>query len=247
MKKILIGSICAAFLFGADVTLELQKGWNLVGFPFNTTYATVHNDKVKVIWSYGSDSTWIKDDAIEFKAGYGYWIVSEEEQSITVSGDLAASRADSLNLGWNLLSSLEESESSDKYIEGASYRVVYRYNEGWIKADSTTSTTLKRGQGFWYYYAESETVDNTTADQNMLDALKKDQAEVSVPNPPASDFTLTMKSKTTYLGQESYNGKTVDASREETTMEVNDFGVTIKVNIDTLADSEGNVEAFRFQ
>jgi hypothetical protein len=247
MKKILLSTtLFAASLFGADVTLNLTTGWNLVGLPFDSSYDDVKNDKISTIWSYSGG--WASNDKASFNAGYGFWVKTSEASSLPLSGDLAASRASELVYGWNLLTPLSESESSDDYIAGNTTNVIWTFASGaWAKSIVGASSTLTRGQGFWFKKTEAQTVTvDAEPDAQLLETVNKDQAEISIPNPPASDISYSVKSKKTFLGKLTVGGVTGNVNREETALKLDKYGITINTSVDTITNDNGDVEALSF-
>ena len=99
----------------------LKTGWNFVSFqlePGDTDLETVLApiiDKVSSIWAYDSendhwfrydwrpDAPWWLNDIEDVHALVGYWLLMEEDTSLTVNGSFVTDEPISLNEGWNLV------------------------------------------------------------------------------------------------------------------------------------------------
>jgi hypothetical protein len=84
-------NLTVAGIVPAQVTMHLQKGWNLVSFPsFNTSY-TAYNLKMDTgaLRVEGYDPTFpyhlrVLGDAEVLQAGYGYWVRVQENLDWTI-------------------------------------------------------------------------------------------------------------------------------------------------------------------
>ena len=99
----------------------LKAGWNFVSFqlePGDTDLETVLApiiDKISSIWAYDSendhwfrydwrpDAPWWLNDIENVHALVGYWLLIEEDTSLTVNGSFVTDESISLNEGWNLV------------------------------------------------------------------------------------------------------------------------------------------------
>ena len=139
-------------------TLELKKGKNLVSIPILPA-----NPDPKVVFSGidGEVKQWISTDEgdghyvepREVKPFVGYWVYSDRDQAISVTGSPIADDAVPLNAGWNLIGVAEEStikKDNGPYealeFDGLSYKEtdILRPNKGYfVYSSSATLIELK--------------------------------------------------------------------------------------------------------
>jgi len=128
-----------------QVVLWLEKGWNLVGLPFDHagTVDGLFVDEYGPL-SNGMAFAWVADAlrylslTSGFLAGEGFWVALSADASIVLRGTRVSLRNSPLQYGWNLLGRTWDGED----LEGG------RYWNGWSYVSADTMT---HGVGYWYY------------------------------------------------------------------------------------------------
>lgn len=165
--KILLSTSLISFNLSAEI-MNLEKGWNLVGFPTLTKAEDIlsKNDLVDNIYFFESGE-WKENG--EIASAKGVWLhLTENAQLEIKESERVDLRIDELDLekGWNLLSLPINSAISPKIFENAIS--VWRYSgeeDGWqIFSDQYSSEefpkidVLGKGEGFWVNSTLDETI-----------------------------------------------------------------------------------------
>ncbi|NLZ29157.1 MAG: PKD domain-containing protein [Methanomicrobiales archaeon] len=135
------------------LALPLREGWNLVSIPFNNATYTVPQNSILAIYGYNSSTkSYETIPRIEsFVPGKAYWIASERDCTVTVTGMPASPVTAQLKPGWNLIGSA----AGQKAFEGIAITpegswamsFVYRYD---LQTKNYVQTTeLQPGEGYW--------------------------------------------------------------------------------------------------
>ncbi len=164
--------------WGSMLTEEIQlfEGWNLISTPLepeNTSIEAVVGDLVGGIrvtaynttadewYTYDSDS---QENATLFEivVGRGYWLYSEENQTLIITGTPMISSDIDLHSGWNLVgyNYLVPRDISDVISEGHESIVVLNYDAAGDRWGTytfiplgflNTFTRMEPGSGYWIY------------------------------------------------------------------------------------------------
>lgn len=129
-----------------SVTLQLWEGWNLIGTPFELpgeSHVDLFETIVGSIFNY--ESGYNEQELLKF--GTGYWLRSDKEVEVELTGWSPGERTISLKEGWNMISgsagSLDISAISDPdeiLLQGT----LYGYTADYVQSD-----TLEPGRGYW--------------------------------------------------------------------------------------------------
>jgi hypothetical protein len=169
--------LCCPFA-GAQSTISLVPGWNLISLPLqpaSTTPSTVLSSiagSFQVVWGYPNQSWKLYDlndpdgsTLTAMGAGNGYWINMTSAQTLTVSGS-APSSSLSLLQGWNLVGysgTACTAPSSALSSIASTLQVSWGYpNQAWKLYDpnDTAGSTLTQfcpGAGYWIKTSQAGT------------------------------------------------------------------------------------------
>lgn len=120
--------------------LSFSPGWNLTGSPIQDGIDTTLLQNHGGIWIYQEGSWSINPGTISPSAGF--WIFSQNAQTVTLEGDSYETELGDLDSDWNLLGA--GSKIREESLADFSTIWTYSTSEGW-----THPTTIERGQGFW--------------------------------------------------------------------------------------------------
>ncbi|RLF37853.1 MAG: hypothetical protein DRN00_05080, partial [Thermoplasmata archaeon] len=155
------------------VKLDLVKGWNLIGLPFEPMSVIIEDifgDKVRyieVIYGYenGTWYQWIGPDMpntlTKLRGGHGYWLLANRPFSVFIRGQRLAS----LNLtdGWNLLAIPELDDISiGEYLVLYEGDAIYGFSEKagrwkyYVRGAGGTLRYIEPGKGYWIYKGHFE-------------------------------------------------------------------------------------------
>jgi hypothetical protein len=158
---------------GKTVNINLSPGWNMISLPVTPAssdpakvLSSIAN-KYEAIYAYnplaGSYTHYFPGEASntiqKLEPGRGYWIYMSSAGSVSVTGT-AASKALSIEEGWNLVGYANTTESpiaSAVNTSGGRISVVYWFNasansyEGYAPPEDNTLKTLTPGRGYWVY------------------------------------------------------------------------------------------------
>lgn len=161
-------------------TLQIHKGWNLIGFPVNKTITPKNYFKNYLIWRY-DEGKWLADSDIydtksythleKVKPGQAFWIYLENNSSINMDKldfDLNQTDAFKASLGWAMFSSSKDGNVTelleDKLRSINDRKIVWKYDNNWsyYARDENISKLIngkynefngfvKSGEGFWVF------------------------------------------------------------------------------------------------
>jgi hypothetical protein len=163
------------FLESDEYAIPLQKGWNLISFPFPLSNSSPENffskdsEIMNSVWTY-KKGNWIyykpndsSSNLNEIIPGRGYWVKSDENTIILVGlGDLLSPRKVppivDLDKGWNLIGHYGI-KSKDSYCElfslvnnpgNSTWNSLYKFNN-WNDSFEyvNKSNMMNPGEGYW--------------------------------------------------------------------------------------------------
>ena len=158
-NTITLGNISSFSRWTAAATLATMitysQGWNLAGVPTDasaTPYETLFTEAVQAPFIFVGGSY---QDASQVEPGLGYWVLLDDQETVTFDGD----NLDEINLdldsGWNLVSGIGYSiseavvEDNDGIINSA----WYLFNGAYQSASS-----IDPGFGYWVRASQAGTV-----------------------------------------------------------------------------------------
>ena len=161
MNLFLIMLILPVFIYAKSI--ELTKGWNLIGTPDDINLSSLNLSDKESIWTY-KDNKWYLRSTIDqsifpklelIEAGSGFWFYSNSDRNISLPDTNKTAKR--LVKGWNLVSPIQDlnlTKSADENVTS-----VWVYHDGWklwqkggVKNKIFDSfEILKRYEGAWYY------------------------------------------------------------------------------------------------
>lgn len=158
-NTITLGNISSFSRWTAAATLGTMityvKGWNLAGVPTDTdptSYETVFTEAVQAPFIFESGSY---QDASQVEPGFGYWVLLDDQETVTFDGDNLDEINLNLDSGWNLVSGIGYSiseaviEDNDGIINSAWYLFNGAYQ---------SSSSIDPGYGYWVRASQAGTV-----------------------------------------------------------------------------------------
>jgi hypothetical protein len=177
-KSLVVASLLATFNLQAQ-TVELQKGWNLIGTPASLTKSDIDSilTNTKAIFAFNPDSKkWklalnpklkiqklpIFEKLDSIKEGEGFWVLADSKKSITINADIPQNNSISYKNGWQIISPLDNISINDIPNQD-DLEIFWGYKDGeWLafsyspdilaKIQSLgfeTIKDLKKYQGYW--------------------------------------------------------------------------------------------------
>ena len=154
-------------------SMELKKGWQLVGLPIAIDDLLVFEKHVEIIWAYDTATkSWraytsddilrdklkakAVDELLSLRALEAFWIKSRDDWLLELNSTLVPTSEPKLDLksGWNLLSFGDRAVVDTALFEKMGLR-LYKYDGNWSSTDDTDlyprAQTLSLGEGFWLY------------------------------------------------------------------------------------------------
>jgi len=173
MRVLLLFILIVSSLF-AELTVELKKGWQLVGVPTYLEDMSVFNNKnVEIVWGFdGESQSWkgyspdeeLDQKLIEKEISFlsslepwqAVWVFSKEAWALHVKDSKVPTEAqnDAITLyqGWNLIEIPQNSVVSDKFFGDA---VLWKYSADsqWLSNDESLNfppiETIAVSEGLW--------------------------------------------------------------------------------------------------
>lgn len=151
ISTIAAGALLVGSLQASD--LSLKKGWNLVGFCSDVSSSSFNNGELSEIQASDGkfyNFTEQKGSLTSFDSGYGYWIESNNDTTITLEKSRETVISE-LSSGWKLVGicdnfSLDEftTLSANTSEIQSDKGLFYNFNE-----DKGNLSDLEEGQGYW--------------------------------------------------------------------------------------------------
>ncbi len=154
-------------------TIPLNKGWNLISIPFDTTINidNLNNDDISTIYSYQNNvwKVWTKKEIetsynqlLNLEDGYGYWVFTTNETNIDVAVTSNPSTRRVISNTWNLQGSRQISDF-DNFFNSTGTSIIWKFKDGKYKAISKNTQTnnklisndislinsIEKHEGFW--------------------------------------------------------------------------------------------------
>ena len=128
-------------------TYGVSKSWNIVSVPLTRTDprpAVLFPGAVSAAFAYDADSGYAAADTL--RAGRGYWLKFDADQTVTISGFPFAVDTIGVKAGWNLIGSVSRAiPASSVSAIGTTVRTqVFGYRTGYEIADS-----IRPARGYW--------------------------------------------------------------------------------------------------
>ncbi len=182
MKKIGLFSILLCSLLSADTKIELNKGWQLIGFPTDINTSLFNNKNTDILWGYdaknqkwsGFSSNKEKRAKISDK-GYlplskinsheGIWIHNTKDWSLSIPDKKVTDKTSTIKLkkGWNLISLPNDLSISPDIFKD---EVVWKYedNKEWRVANTKDNIAppigkINSAEGIWVKCENDHEVD----------------------------------------------------------------------------------------
>lgn len=157
----------------ANGTLQIKKGWQLIGVPSTLNIEESFNDKnVEILWGYDAlNQSWsgyspIKSKSVVISDKYtilrklepfqALWIFSKDDWELNYTPEESSqnpkNRTITLQVGWNLVAIPQQIVVSDKFFGDA---LVWRYSQGkeWsvndVSLDFPPIRSIKQSEGLW--------------------------------------------------------------------------------------------------
>lgn len=133
------------------ITMELPAGWSLISLPViqENTSASALFPNSRVIYQYEKDQGYVllkKNEVLE--PGRGYWILSDERQSITLTGQPIHSLIFSANEdGWYIIGGC--TYPARVSVNNGRVNVIYQYVPGIGYKRLSEKEDLVPGGGYW--------------------------------------------------------------------------------------------------
>ncbi len=200
MRIIIVSMLFVGMLY-ANTTIELKKGWQLVGVPTTLSNMSIFNNKsVEVVWGFdGATQQWrgyspdanisaaIDKNALQrletLEPWQAVWVFSSSDWKMTLDTATLPSTAQNSTMhlykGWNLVEIPQQSVVSENFFGDA---VVWKYSsdQQWKVNDATLNfpsiEAITASEGLW---VKSET-DRTIDIENRLSALQTFESEASM-------------------------------------------------------------------
>lgn len=143
-------------VWGADVSLNLTAGWNLISFPI-LPYDTSFTSILSGVSYYQVCSDW-NGSAYSVptvaEAGKSYWIFVLSDTSVAISGTEVSSVTISLAAGWNMIGSINgETLSAATVFLASGYYQLDSWSNGYVVA-----STLEPGKGYFAFVLHSQSI-----------------------------------------------------------------------------------------
>jgi len=172
MRIIFLLVTLLSFIY-ADGTLQIKKGWQLIGVPTSLNIEESFNNKnVEILWGYDAlNQSWsgyspIESKSVEIFEKYktltklepfqALWIFSLDDWELSYkqveSTNTPKSRTITLEVGWNLVAISQQIVVSDKFFGDA---LVWRYSQDseWSVNDDSLEfppiESIKQSEGLW--------------------------------------------------------------------------------------------------
>lgn len=132
-------------------TINLNEGWNLISIPLvDVDYEPLFDEARVSCWTWADTNYQRFFDAPDLLEAF--WVFSEEEKSVTVTGFISNEPITvTLNSGWNLLGVRHEVPLSE-------VRVAYKWTaEGYSQIEPQAGS-LQPGLGYWIFADQQQTV-----------------------------------------------------------------------------------------
>ena len=183
-----------------DYDVSIISGWNLVGLSVNMEWpgqlSVFPTSVEETLYGY-SDSYFLTDALVP---GSGYWLRFDEDDSVSVSGNIINELIVLLTEGWNLIAGPSEDVPINWAYDPDSLIVpntMFGYNAtGYAETD-----VLLPGYGYWIRsFGEGEVSLSTIWNGNFttLPLLDKRQLDIN---------SITINGKTLYFGSSSISSK----------------------------------------
>ena len=180
MRAVAVMLVLVAAIFAN--TIDVKKGWQLVGVPETVDIAQTFNNKsVEILWAYDADTqSWMgysPDANVSEKIAKTYttptmllpyqavWVLSSEDWSLEYTPQSVTTAQNStitLKSGWNLISLPQDIIVSDTLFGDA---LIWRYSEGeeWSVNDANLSyptlDAIKSSDGLWVKSDEDKVIE----------------------------------------------------------------------------------------
>jgi len=179
MHALLVFILAVTFMF-ASATLEIKKGWQLIGVPTTLEIEKSFNNKsVGIVWAHNAlTDSWsgyspnaaksavIGKKLTTLQPYQGMWIYSNEDWKLQYDQIDSTQNAknDKLYLfeGWNLIAIPQQVVVSDKFFGN---RLAWKYSDekGWSDNDEQSDfppiEVIKQSEGLWVKSNRPETID----------------------------------------------------------------------------------------
>jgi hypothetical protein len=136
-----------------DITLDLHlpAGWSMISLPVIPQSTSVSNlfPEAMVVYGYetGRGYVRIRDDE-ELEVGKGYWILCDEEQTYTLSGQPIQSYTKVIHEGgWYMTGGCTSAAQAST--DSCNINVIYRFVPGFGYQRVLASEYLEPGEGYW--------------------------------------------------------------------------------------------------
>ena len=147
------------------VTLDLEKGWNLISLPYQKFNPSLLTDKgVKHIYHFdGLWKTYVPELPFglntlrELNYSMGIWAYSDEVTQITFAGSRISSAEFELKEGWNMIGyPFEEPMPVEDFLGDNITLVSEQLGDGWNEwfrdyPQFSNLESMKPGRGYWVY------------------------------------------------------------------------------------------------
>ncbi len=186
MKKIVLALLLVLTSLFADVSYELQKGWQFIGFSTNIDDMSLfdENESVSIIWSYDAKTQkwqgFSPDHTTQskinkkysplksIKSSQGIWIENKKSWTLTIKGEHESKSTLTLYKGWNLISLPVDVAVSPKLFDDS---IVWRYSLGkWQLYGKKSShyppiSSIHSTEAIWVKSDKEQTIslDNSTS------------------------------------------------------------------------------------
>ncbi|MEA3316277.1 MAG: hypothetical protein U9Q30_10495, partial [Campylobacterota bacterium] len=179
IKLSIVASAIIASSLNASQSISIQKGWNLIGTNQDISISQLND--TSVAWSWNEDNNWsVKDftnssnpnlaeySSLEsLKAGDGFWVYSDNIQTLSLEGTAPTDTKLTIKKGWQL-KSLKDNSSlmTSSFTTDSNITSVWGYkNNKWqlhipdstklneiLNSNANTIeklTSINSGEGFW--------------------------------------------------------------------------------------------------
>jgi len=151
----------ATITYSRDTTFErtvsYELGWNLISSPISwepDPFLIFTSAEPGTLFGFNQAYT----DESELYGGRGYWLLLNEDESVTFKGEAFTNASLNLNNGWNMIGSLAEEVVVSEIQDAGSIIVpgsIYKFeaSNGYVPA-----SVLESGRGYWIRTSEAGTI-----------------------------------------------------------------------------------------
>ncbi len=135
------------------LALPLKEGWNLVSIPFNNATYSVPQNPILVIYGYSPSTEGYEavSQITSLVPGKAYWIASERDCTITVTGVPVSPIIAQLEPGWNLIGGAagQKAFESIAITPAGSWAIPFVYGYDSQTENYVQINELQPGEGYW--------------------------------------------------------------------------------------------------